>query len=83
MASVLTTITLVAEDGELRYPDSIRDAYGDPGPALLVIHGDDCDSIRWPRPNRQHLRQALNSDREQGILPRDAVVLLPSGATVV
>lgn len=77
------TITLVAEDGGLRYPDSIQDAYGDPGPVLLVIYGEDCDTIRWPRPNRRHLRQAMADDREQGILPGDAVVLLPNGETVV
>ena len=82
-------ITLLAINGRLHTRQSdIVDALmkkhftSDP---ILVVRYDagDCDTIRWPNPDEEHLRSALFDDREMGIIPDVRSVLLPDGKEFV
>jgi len=48
---------------------------------LLVCHYDagDCDTIKWPNPNKENLRSALFDAREMGLIPDEPYVELPDG----
>jgi hypothetical protein len=48
-------------------------------PLLLLRRTEDCDTIRWPRPDRGMLAYALYDAREMGLIPDVPEVLLPDG----
>jgi hypothetical protein len=78
----LPPLQLFAIDGDLYYPpDLARDWRPDDRLIVLCIYPEgDCDSIRWPNPDRKNLHRALFDDRERGII-RDQEVLLPDGTS--
>ena len=80
----MTTIRLIAKDGRLFYPDTVKDQYGDPGPILLCIYDEgDCDAIEWPNPNRANLKRTLFDNREEGFFGDDDFIELPDHTPVL
>ena len=73
-------ITLNAEDGNLRFPES-------KGNVLLVVRypEGDCDTINWPfksKKDAENLEMALFDYREMGYVPSDTrFVMLPDGGS--
>lgn len=79
----MTTIRLISKNGELFYPETVLDQYGEPSPIVLCVYPQgDCDSISWPRPNMKNLQRALFNDRECGLFDDADVIELPNGEAV-
>lgn len=70
-------------NGDLHFDDSTDEGDGF-GPAMLLARypEGDCDTIKWPNPNEDHVRRALFDAREVGHLEHDALVVeLPDGTS--
>lgn len=55
------------------------------GDNLLMVHYEagDCDTIKWPDPDVEHLREALFDCRETGCIPIDTKsALLPDSTEI-
>lgn len=78
-------IQLLVKDHRLHTPqsaivDKLQAKFASDDPILMVRYdAGDCDTIKWPRPNRQNLARALYDAREMGIIPDGSLVLLPDG----
>jgi hypothetical protein len=76
-------IRLVERDGDLYYPDTVKDSYGESGPILVYVYpAGDCDTIHWPKPHMNNLRNVLYDDRECGYFEDNDVIELPDGTVV-
>jgi len=90
MKIINTLPKLINDDGILAtahelIPDDLRTSFtnpdGEPDNAILIYDrpSGDVDTIKWPHPNKDHLRGALYAARETGFIPNVEAVLLPDG----
>jgi len=80
-------VTLIVKDKSLHTAqsdivDALQAKHATDDPILIVEHpSGERDTIRWPRPNAEHLRSALYDAREMGMIPPVRTVKLPNGET--